>query len=127
MSKAVEGAILLIEAVAEAGPGGISQAELAKRLGVSEASVSRLCAVWEAHGYLEETAKSADELVFALLAELVELDGRRVVLEDLYELGLRDVLALQQAVLGDFLPSPAPRPSSTSAGSPAGATPSSAR
>lgn len=57
MSKAVEGAILLIEAVAEAGSNGISQADLAKAMGVSEASVSRLCAVWEAHGYLEETAK----------------------------------------------------------------------
>lgn len=57
MSKAVEGAILLIEAVAEAGPGGISQAELAKTLGTSEASVSRLCGAWETHGYLEETAK----------------------------------------------------------------------
>lgn len=52
MSRGLEQAILLIEAVAEAGGGGVAQAELAKRLGTSEATVSRLVATWESHRYL---------------------------------------------------------------------------
>lgn len=52
MSRGLEQGILLIEAVSEGGVGGISQAELAKRLGVSEATASRLVATWENHGYV---------------------------------------------------------------------------
>lgn len=75
----------------------------------------------------QRVAKSAEEMLFALLAELVTFEGKRLVLEEVLELPLKDVLALQQAVVGDFLPSPALRPSSTSAESPAGDTVSSKR
>jgi len=52
MSRGLEQGILVLEAIAEGGAGGTSQADLAKRLGVSEATVSRLVATLESHGYV---------------------------------------------------------------------------
>lgn len=49
-------------------------------------------------------AKTPDEIVFALIAELVEIDGQKVIYEDLLEMDLKDVLAIQAEVVGDFLP-----------------------
>jgi hypothetical protein len=37
---------------------------------------------------------------FALVAELAEIDGRPIVYEDILEMELEDVLALQDGVLG---------------------------
>ncbi|MDI1471930.1 hypothetical protein THER_2041 [Thermodesulfovibrio sp. N1] len=48
-------------------------------------------------------AKNNDEIVFALIAELVEIDGKKVIYEDLLEMDLKDVLAIQAEVVGDFL------------------------
>lgn len=48
--------------------------------------------------------KNADDtvkLVFALIAQLVTIDGRAIVFEDLLEMDLLDVLALQGEVLGE--------------------------
>jgi hypothetical protein len=66
-------------------------------------------------------AKQPDEVIFALMAELVTIGDRRLVYEDLLEMNLKDVLALQQAVVGDFF-SPASPISSTSPNSPDGVT-----
>lgn len=48
-------------------------------------------------------AKNSDEIVFALMAELVEIDGKKIIYEDLLEMDLKDVLAIQAEVVGDFL------------------------
>jgi DNA-binding IclR family transcriptional regulator len=56
MSRGLEQGIHLLEAIAEAGPGGISQNDLARRLNTSEATVSRLSATLEALGYVERMA-----------------------------------------------------------------------
>lgn len=56
-------------------------------------------------------------VVFALIAELVEIEDARIVYEDVLAMELGDVLALQVEVAGENfeLPPPAPsQPSSTS-------------
>lgn len=56
-------------------------------------------------------------VVFALIAELVEIDGKRVVYEDVLGMELPDVLVLQAEVAGANFQDPLPahsRPSSTS-------------
>jgi hypothetical protein len=56
-------------------------------------------------------------VVFALVAELAEIDGAKVLYEDVLAMELGDVLALQAEVAGENfqLPPPAPSlPSSTS-------------
>jgi hypothetical protein len=40
-------------------------------------------------------------VVFALIAELTEIDGRRIVFEDVMAMDLGDVLALQTEVVGE--------------------------
>jgi hypothetical protein len=40
-------------------------------------------------------------VVFALIAELSEIDGRRIVFEDVMAMDLGDVLALQTEVVGE--------------------------
>jgi hypothetical protein len=48
-------------------------------------------------------------IAFALIAELVNLEGKPIVYEDVLEMGLADVLALQAEVVGpDFQLPPAP-------------------
>jgi len=61
----------------------------------------------------QRKARSAEEILYALLAELTEIDGQKLVYEDLLEMDLKDVLALQSAVVGDFF-SFQPSTSSTS-------------
>lgn len=56
MSRGLEQGIHLLEAIAEAGPGGTSQADLARKLNTSEATISRLSATLEALGYIERMA-----------------------------------------------------------------------
>ena len=50
-------------------------------------------------------------VVFALIAELVEIDGERIVYEDLLAMDLNDVLALQSEVAGANFQDPPPAPS----------------
>ncbi|GEM_PF-5924557 len=56
MSRGLEQGIHLLEAIAEAGPGGTSQSDLARKLNTSEATISRLSATLEALGYIERMA-----------------------------------------------------------------------
>lgn len=50
-------------------------------------------------------------VVFALIAELVEIDGEKIVYEDLLAMDLMDVLALQSEVAGANFQGPPPAPS----------------
>ncbi len=59
----------------------------------------------------------ASAVVFALIAELAEIDGKRVVYEDVLGMDLSDVLVLQAEVAGANFQDPLPahsRPWSTS-------------
>ena len=50
-------------------------------------------------------------VIFALIAELTEVDGERIVYEDLLAMELNDVLALQAEVAGPNFQDPPPPPS----------------
>jgi len=45
-------------------------------------------------------AKTSDEIPYALIAELVEIDGQKLVYEDILELDLADVITLQGEISG---------------------------
>jgi phenylalanyl-tRNA synthetase beta chain len=62
-----------------------------------------------------------EEITFALIAELSEVDGQKIVYEDLLEFDLEDVLALQAEISGKFK-SLTPTASSTSPKQQAGNT-----
>ena len=47
-------------------------------------------------------AKTSEEIIYALIAELVEIDGVQMVYEDILELDLEDVIALQAEFSGKF-------------------------
>jgi hypothetical protein len=53
-------------------------------------------------------------VVFALIAELVEIDGEKIVYEDLLAMDLNDVLALQSEVAGANFQGPPLAPSQPS-------------
>lgn len=69
----------------------------------------------------QRKAKTSEEITFALIAELAEVDGQSVVYEDLLEYDLEDVLALQGEISGKFK-SLTPTVSSTSPKQQAGNT-----
>ena len=69
----------------------------------------------------QRKAKTSEEITFALIAELAEIDGQSVVYEDLLEFDLEDVLYLQAEISGKFK-SLVPTASSTSPKQPAGNT-----
>ncbi len=48
-------------------------------------------------------AKTSEELPYALIAELAEIDGQSLVYEDILEMDLSDVVALQGEISGKFL------------------------
>lgn len=48
----------------------------------------------------QQKAKTPDEIPYALIAELVEIDGQKLVYEDILELDLDDVIALQGEISG---------------------------
>ena len=50
----------------------------------------------------QRNAKTSDEIPYALIAELAEIDGQKLVYEDVLELDLEDVIALQTAISGKF-------------------------
>ena len=54
----------------------------------------------------QRKAKTQEEVMFALMAELVLLDGQPVIYEDLLEMDLKDVLAILTEVSGNFLSLP---------------------
>jgi hypothetical protein len=56
----------------------------------------------------------ASAVVFALVAELTRLDGRKIVYEDVLEMDLMDVLALQAEVIGENFDHPPLRASQAS-------------
>ena len=45
-------------------------------------------------------AKTPDEIPYALIAELTEIDGLKVVYEDILQLDLEDVIVLQEEISG---------------------------
>src|SRR5574344_1298809 len=61
----------------------------------------------------QRKAKTSEEITFALIAELAEIDGQSVVYEDLLEFDLEDVLALQAEISGKFLHQAAQPPTAT--------------
>jgi hypothetical protein len=50
----------------------------------------------------QRKAKTSDEILFALIAEVAEIDEQPLIYEDLLEMGLEDVLALQAEISGKF-------------------------
>lgn len=50
----------------------------------------------------QKKARTSDEIPYALIAELVEIDGEKLVYEDILELDLEDVIALQGEISGKF-------------------------
>ena len=48
----------------------------------------------------QKKAKTSDEIPYALIAELTEIDGNYLVYEDILELPIEDVIALQEAIGG---------------------------
>ena len=50
----------------------------------------------------QKNAKTSEEIPYALIAELTEIDGEKLVYEDILELDLEDVIALQSAITGKF-------------------------
>ncbi|MGH7865136.1 MAG: hypothetical protein ACREQB_09105 [Candidatus Binataceae bacterium] len=59
-------------------------------------------------------------IVFALIAELAEVDSQRLVYEEVLEMELADVLALQAEVIGENFQGPPPPASPDSSGSASG-------
>ena len=45
-------------------------------------------------------AKTSEEIPYALIAELTEINGQKLVYEDILELPLEDVIVLQTAISG---------------------------
>jgi hypothetical protein len=50
-------------------------------------------------------------VMFALIAETTEIDGQTIIYEDVLDMRLPDVLALQREVMGENFTSPPPPPS----------------
>jgi hypothetical protein len=50
-------------------------------------------------------------VMFSLIAEIVEIDGEKIMYEDVLAMKLRDVLMLQREVIGGNFASPPPPPS----------------
>lgn len=46
--------------------------------------------------------QNANEIIFALIAEVTQINGKPIVMEDLYEMDLTDVLQLQMEIAGNF-------------------------
>jgi hypothetical protein len=62
----------------------------------------------------------ATAVVFALIAELVEIDGRRIAYEDVLAMELGDVIALHGEVVGENFQFPPQGPSPDSSDSDSG-------
>ena len=64
----------------------------------------------------QRAAASSDgsAIVFALIAEVTRLDGRKIVFEDVLEMDLADVMVLQSEVIGENFDCPPQRASQAS-------------
>ncbi len=51
-------------------------------------------------------AKTPDEIPYALIAELAEIDGNKLVYEDILEMDLPDVITLQGEISGKLTATP---------------------
>lgn len=51
-------------------------------------------------------AKTPDEIPYALIAELAEIDGNKLVYEDILEMDLPDVIVLQGEISGKLTTTP---------------------
>lgn len=67
----------------------------------------------------QRIARSPEEIIYALLAELVLIDGVKYVYEDILDMPIMDVLALMEEFAGNFTFA-GQAISSSFAGSPAG-------
>ena len=56
----------------------------------------------------------ASAVVFALIAEVARINGQKIVYEDVLEMDLADVMALQAEVIGENFDHPPPRVSQVS-------------
>lgn len=48
----------------------------------------------------QKNSNSSDEIPYALIAQLTEIDGQSIVYEDVLEMDLDDVLAIQTEITG---------------------------
>ena len=48
----------------------------------------------------QQKAKTSEEIPYALIAELAEIDGQKLVYEDILELDVEDVIVLQAEISG---------------------------
>lgn len=48
----------------------------------------------------QQKAKTSEEIPYALIAELAEIDGQALVYEDILDMDLEDVIALQSEISG---------------------------
>lgn len=48
----------------------------------------------------QKNSNSSDEIPYALIAQLTEIDGQNIVYEDVLEMDLEDVLAIQTEITG---------------------------
>ncbi len=88
--RSVENALLLLEALAEEDP-RCSLSQLSKRLGMTKASLFRLMATFESHGYVERNQGSSEyklglsafEVGQKLLSRMTLLNKARPVMEQL--------------------------------------------
>lgn len=48
----------------------------------------------------QKNSNSSDEIPYALIAQLTEIDGQNIVYEDVLEMDLEDVLAIQSEITG---------------------------
>jgi hypothetical protein len=58
--------------------------------------------------------RDGSAIVFALIAEVTRLDGRKIVYEDVLEMDLADVMVLQSEVIGENFDHPPQRASQAS-------------
>lgn len=54
-------------------------------------------------------AKTSEEIPYALIAELTEIDGQKLVYEDILDMDLTDVIELQNAISGKLEKKPTPK------------------
>lgn len=59
----------------------------------------------------QRKAKSSEEVMWSLLGELLEIDGKKIPFEDLLEMDLKDIMMLMAELSGGFANLPFPQPS----------------
>jgi len=54
--------------------------------------------------HAQRKAKTPEEIMFAMMAELIEIDDQSYVYEDLFQMPLEDILAIQAVLSGKQRP-----------------------